>query len=109
MGVFLCLGAKDGVFIGGKHLRYTHNTLKTMTNSFFSDQVDQELSLDDMKSVNGGTILLAPPTGIPVLAATFAKGIAECEELGTSLAEVINDLVGGDEGAGNGDVEVVYK
>ena len=99
------------MFIGGPNLRYIHNTLKTMTTSFFSDQVDQELSLDDMKSVNGGLIFLAPPTGFGILALadTFAKGIAEGEELSTILAEVINDLVGGDEGAGNGDVDVVYK
>ena len=102
------IDSRDGVFIGGKHPRYTHNTLKTMTTSFFSDQIDQELSLDDMKSVNGGLIGL-PFAAAGILIATTVKDIAEGEELGTSLGEVIDDLVGGDEGSGNGDVEVVYK
>ena len=97
------------MFIGGPNLRYIHNTLKTMTTSFFSDQVDQELSLDDMKSVNGGLIGM-PIAAVGILIATTIKDIVEGEELGTSLNEVIDGVVGGGGGdVTSGDVDVVHK
>ena len=97
------------MFIGGPNLRYIHNILKTMTTSFFSDQVDQELSLDDMKSVNGGLIGM-PIAAVGILIATTIKDIVEGEELGTSLNEVIDGVVGGGGGdVTSGDVDVVHK
>ncbi len=44
----------DGVFIGGRNLRYMHNTLKTMTTSFINEITDQELQLVDLQDMNGG-------------------------------------------------------
>ena len=97
------------MFIGGKHLRHTHNTLTTMTTSFFSDQVDQELSLDDMKSVNGGLLGMGF-AAVGIVIATTMKDLLEGEELGTSLSEVIDDVVGGGGGdVTSGDVDVVPK
>ena len=44
----------DGVFIGGKHLRYKNNTPKTMTTSFSNESIDQELQIIDLSMVCGG-------------------------------------------------------
>ena len=77
-----------------------------MTTSFITDQVDQELSLDDMKSVNGGLIGF-PIAAAGIIVATVIKDIAQGDELGTGLGEVIDDLVGS--GGGNSDVDVVKK
>ena len=42
------------MFIGGKHL---HCNFKPMTNSsFISENLDQELSLDDLQNTNGGLV-----------------------------------------------------
>ena len=46
----------DGVFIGGQHLRYTHNTLTTMTTSFINESIDQELSIEELGQANGGSV-----------------------------------------------------
>ena len=40
------IDSRDGVFIGGKHLRYIHKPLKTMTNN--------ELTLIELSTVSGG-------------------------------------------------------
>ena len=40
----------------GKNLRYTHNTLKTMTTFFINEITDQELELSDLQDMNGGFI-----------------------------------------------------
>ena len=85
---------------------FTHNTLRTMTTSFITDQVDHELSLDDMKSVNGGLIGL-PIAAVGIVVATVIKDIAQGDKLGTGLGEVIDDLV--EAGGGNSDVDVVKK
>ena len=80
-----------------------------MTTSFFSDQVDQELSLDDMKSVNGGLLGMGF-AAVGIVIATTMKDLLEGEELGTSLSEVIDDVVGGGGGdVTSGDVDVVPK
>jgi hypothetical protein len=80
-----------------------------MTTSFFSDQVDQELSLDDMKSVNGGLLGMGF-AAVGIVIATTMKDLLEGEELGTSLNEVIDDVVGGGGGdVTSGDVNVVHK
>ena len=44
------------MFIGGRNLRYTHNTLKTMTTFFINEITDQELELSDLQDMNGGFI-----------------------------------------------------
>ena len=105
------------MFIGGKHLRYTHNILKTMTTFFINEAIDQELDLDGLSSVTGGmgpgpAILLA--LGIAggvadggVLAATLLGDVLKGDELGTGFGEVIDDLVESGGGSGDGDVPVV--
>ena len=47
------------MFIGGKHLRYKHNTLKTMTTSttsFFNESIDQEIDLASLSQMQGAGI-----------------------------------------------------
>ena len=44
----------EGVFIGGRNLRYIQNTLKTMTTSFINEITDQELQCIDLQDMNGG-------------------------------------------------------
>ena len=88
------------MFIGGKHLRHTHNTLKTMTTSttsFFNESIDQELDLDGLSSVTGGG------AGLAVLGALgLAGGIAA---VGIGIASVGVDLLKGDDiGTAAGDM-----
>ena len=86
------------MFIGGKHLRYTHNILKTMTTSFINESIDQELDLDGLSSVTGGG------AGLAVLGALgLAGGIAA---VGTGIASVGVDLLNGDD-LGTGLNEVI--
>ena len=94
------IDSRDGVFIGGKHLRYKHNTLKTMTTSttsFFNESIDQELDLDGLSSVTGGG------AGLAVLGAlALAGGIAAA---GIGVASVGVDLANGDDiGTAAGDM-----
>ena len=52
-GITQAIDSRDGVFIGGKHLRHTHNTLKTMNNT--------ELTLNQLTAISGGVV--AGPNG----------------------------------------------
>ena len=52
------IDSRDGVFIGGRNLRYIQNTLKTMTTSFINEITDQELQLVDLQDMNGGFLIL---------------------------------------------------
>ena len=83
----------DGVFIGGKHL---HNTFKPMTNSaFISENVDQELSLTDLQTANGGFFLLLVSALLPGVANAPAPGddiytkpgLLEVAKTGSTLGE----------------------
>ena len=51
------------MFIGGRNLRYRHNTLKTMTTSFTNEIADQELQLTDLQDMNGGFLGILLLTG----------------------------------------------
>ncbi len=60
------IDSRDGVFTGGKHL---HNTFKPMSNSeFLSENIDQELSLADLQTANGGFFLPLLSALMPVVA-----------------------------------------
>ena len=98
------IDSRDGVFIGGKCLRYKHNTLKTMTTSttsFFNESIDQELDLDGLSSVTGGGAGLAILGGIAGGLA-LAGGIAA---VGIGIASVGVDVLKGDDiGTAAGDM-----
>ena len=96
------IDSRDGVFIGGKHLRYTHNTLKTMntsTTSFINESIDQELDLDGLSSVTGGMM----GAGAAVLLTLgIAGGVAA---VGIGIASVGVDVLKGDDiGTAAGDL-----
>ena len=94
------IDSRDGVFIGGKCLRYKHNTLKTMTTSttsFVNESIDQELDLDGLSSVTGGGAGLAILGGL-----ALAGGIAA---VGIGIASVGVDVLKGDDiGTAGGDM-----
>ena len=71
------------MYIGGKHLRHNSPNSKTMTTNtiqaqFVADNVDEELSIDQLSDVNGAAVwgILAP------VAASFAAGYAVGTVLG---------------------------
>ena len=77
------IDSRDGVYIGGKHLRHNSHNSKTMTTNtiqaqFVADNVDEELSIDQLSDVNGAAVwgILAP------VAASFAAGYAVGTVLG---------------------------
>ena len=83
----------DGVFIGGNHLHYN---FKPMSNSAFtSENVDQELSLTDLQTANGGFFLLLVSALLPGVANapapgddTYTKpGLLEVAKTGSTLGE----------------------
>ena len=79
-----------------------------MTTSVFSDQVNQELSLDGTTSINDDLIDFLPAV-LDVVTASLVKDVVEGDELGTSLGEVIDDLVQSGGLNGDGEVKTVYK
>ena len=58
------IDSRDVVFIGGQHLRYTHNTLTTMTTSFINESIDQELSIEELGQANGGSAAVGLAVGV---------------------------------------------
>ena len=80
----------DGVFIGGQHLRYTHNTLTTMTTSFINESIDQELSIEELGQANGGL----GPIGV-ILAVKL--GGAAVAAVGAGIAYGVSKLVDGND------------
>ena len=95
------------MFIGGKHL---HNTFKAMTNSaFISENVDQELSLTDLQTANGGFFLLLLSALMPGVANAPAPGddiytkpgLLEVAKTGSTLGEPDGKAPGGDSGVWN--------
>ena len=92
-GMTLSINSGDGVFIGGKHL---HHNFKSMSNSAFtSENVDQELSLTDLQTANGGFFLLLVSALLPGVANapapgddTYTKpGLLEVAKTGSTLGE----------------------
>ena len=74
-GITQAIDSRDGVFIGGQHLRYTHNTLTTMTTSFINESIDQELSIEELGQASGGVWpILAGILAAKVIAGTVATG-----------------------------------
>ena len=72
------INSRDGVFIGGKYLRYIHNTLKTMTTSttsFLNESIDQELTIEELGQAQGGFLqILLGIAAAKVIAGTVATG-----------------------------------
>ena len=75
---------------GGTNLRYTNNTLKTMTTSFFNESIDQELTIEELGQASGGILpILAGFVAAKVIAGTVAAG-------GVLIAKGIADATSND-------------
>ena len=74
------IDSRDGVFIGGMTSTTHLTNYKPMTNSFISESIDQELSLEEMETLNGGTFGAGVLVG--ALAATAIIGIIGSEKKG---------------------------
>ena len=61
------------MFIGGKYLRYTHNTLKTMTTSFINESIDQELSIEQLEQAAGGFAFIGVPLAMEAVKKSLVK------------------------------------